>query len=464
MIQQAPLPAGSQAYDWLWLIPALPLAAAALCGILLFLTLRSRGAGKKKAAAHGHGHAEAGHGADAHAAHGHDAHGADEHSADHGHAKVAAGIGGLGPWVAALSMYAAFALSLKGFAILRELPEAARVIRSTSWAWIDTGTFGIDVAMHLDPLSSVMTLVVTGIGALIFTYAAGYMKGDPGYAKFFGYLALQRFGIRFQRDYFALGLAAPNWLRVMNLVYTLAPTVLAPTVFQGLGSFMAMVSGVPGVETHPAFIEGMNYDRAATWFDAQLKHMDIQLFGVYLPQWARQFHTPWLCGILFWCYLVYFLCPFVAALPPIIKGKWSQVRLAVAMLHSTLFMTYVLYIFVPATGPRFEGSWEAWLTAERSWFWAREMAAWVDSVEVIRWDAFPSGHVATSITCMIVALMLHRRVGLVYLPFVVGLTIATILLGYHYGTDVLAGFMCVVLTFAFCLPAIKWWEKATNPV
>ncbi len=195
MIQQAPLPAGSQAYDWLWLIPALPLAAAALCGILHFLTLRSRGAWKTKASAHGHGHADAGHGADAHAAHGHDAHGADEHSADHGHAKVAAGIGGLGPWVAALSMYAAFALSLKGFAILRELPEAARVIRSTSWAWIDTGTFGIDVAMHLDPLSSVMTLVVTGIGALIFTYAAGYMKGDPGYAKFFGYLALFAFSM-----------------------------------------------------------------------------------------------------------------------------------------------------------------------------------------------------------------------------------------------------------------------------
>ena len=281
---------------------------------------------------------------------------------------------------------------------------------------------------------------------------------------FFGYLLLQRFGIRFQRDYFARGLAAPQWLRVMNLVYTFSPAILAPTVFQGLGSFMAMVSGVPGVEVHPAFNDAMQYDRAATWFDVQLKQMDIQLFGIYLPQWSRQFHTPWLCGILFWCYLVYFLCPFVAALPPILKGKWSEVRMAVAMLHATLFMTYVLYIFVPATGPRFEGGWEKWLTEERSWFWAREMAAWVDSVEVIRWDAFPSGHVATSITCMIVALMLHRKVGLVYLPFVIGLTVATILLGYHYGTDVLAGFVCVGLTFAFCLPAIKWWEKATTPL
>ncbi len=203
MLQQAPLiPAGSPAFDWLWLIPALPLAAAALAGILHFLTLRSRGAWKKSAVPHGndgHGHAAHAHAAHAHAAHGHDAHAdahaADAHAVDHGHAKVSAGIGALAPWLAALSMYAAFALSLKGFMLLRDLPEAARVIRSTAWSWIDTGTFGIDVAMHLDPLSSVMTLVVTGIGALIFTYAAGYMKGDPGYAKFFGYLALFAFSM-----------------------------------------------------------------------------------------------------------------------------------------------------------------------------------------------------------------------------------------------------------------------------
>lgn len=280
---------------------------------------------------------------------------------------------------------------------------------------------------------------------------------------FFGYLVLQRFGIAFQRDYFARGIEAPKWLRFMNLVYTFAPAILAPTVFQGLGSFMAVVSGVPGVETHAAYDPGVSYDRAATWFDAELKQIDTKLFGVYLPLWMRQFQAPWATAILFYCYLVYFLCPFVAALAPILKGKWSQVRLAVAMLHASLFMTYVLYILVPATGPRFEGGWSQWLPQERGWLWANELSAFVDRAETIRWDAFPSGHVATSITCMIVALMLHRKVGLAYLPFVVGLTIATILLGYHYGTDVLVGFACVGVSFAVCLPLIRWWEKATNP-
>ena len=35
-----------------------------------------------------------------------------------------------------------------------------------------------------------MTLVVTGVGSLIHVYSIGYMKDDPGYARFFAYLNL----------------------------------------------------------------------------------------------------------------------------------------------------------------------------------------------------------------------------------------------------------------------------------
>src|SRR5208282_3196347 len=42
----------------------------------------------------------------------------------------------------------------------------------------------------LDPLSSVMILVVTGVGFLIHVYSVGYMAHDNGYYRFFGYLNL----------------------------------------------------------------------------------------------------------------------------------------------------------------------------------------------------------------------------------------------------------------------------------
>ncbi len=283
-------------------------------------------------------------------------------------------------------------------------------------------------------------------------------------ALFFGiYLVLQRFAIVFQRDYYAQGRAAPLWLRLANLLYTFSPAVLAPTLFQGLGSFMAVVSGVPGVESHPAFDPAQNYDRAATYFDLALKQLDISLFGVYLPAWIRQFHTPGLSFVLFYCYIGYYICPFVAALPQIIRGNWQRARLATAMAIGSLLITYVLYILVPATGPRFEGSWSAWLPAESGWFWANEFSVFLDRQEIIRWDAFPSGHVATSITCLLVALIMHRRVGWAYLPLVAGLTVATIYFGYHYATDVLVGFACVAVCFAVVWPLAQWWERATNP-
>jgi NADH-quinone oxidoreductase subunit L len=51
-------------------------------------------------------------------------------------------------------------------------------------------SFQMDWGFLLDPLSSVMILVVTGIGFLIHVYSTGYMGHDNGYYRFFGYLNL----------------------------------------------------------------------------------------------------------------------------------------------------------------------------------------------------------------------------------------------------------------------------------
>jgi NADH-quinone oxidoreductase subunit L len=59
--------------------------------------------------------------------------------------------------------------------------------------WIRSGTFAVDFAFYLDPLSLVMLLVVTGVGLLIHIYSVGYMGDDPGYYRFFAYLNLFMF-------------------------------------------------------------------------------------------------------------------------------------------------------------------------------------------------------------------------------------------------------------------------------
>ena len=89
--------------------------------------------------------------------------------------------------VAILAMASAFLFSLKGFLALR---AGDGIILSTAFDWIPTGDFTVRWSLMIDQLSSLMTLVVTGVGLLIHIYAAGYMKGDEGYAKFFAYLNL----------------------------------------------------------------------------------------------------------------------------------------------------------------------------------------------------------------------------------------------------------------------------------
>ncbi len=58
------------------------------------------------------------------------------------------------------------------------------------WTWMVTGTFQVDAALQLDQLSMVMMLVVTGVGFLIHVFSVGYMRDDPGYARYFAYLNL----------------------------------------------------------------------------------------------------------------------------------------------------------------------------------------------------------------------------------------------------------------------------------
>jgi len=158
---------------WMWWIPLLPLLGSALCGVLHFLTLRSRGAWASKAGGHGHGHehADAGH-------------------ADHDHASVEAGIGALAYPVAVLAMAVSFVLALAAVVRLGSLSDIAISIEGPAWHWIDTGVFPIDISIVIDRLSAVMVLIVTGVGLLIHVYAGGYMKGDPGFAKFFAFLNL----------------------------------------------------------------------------------------------------------------------------------------------------------------------------------------------------------------------------------------------------------------------------------
>ncbi|MCB9530266.1 MAG: NADH-quinone oxidoreductase subunit L [Myxococcales bacterium] len=57
-----------------------------------------------------------------------------------------------------------------------------------AFTWFAAGPLHVDFGFALDPLSSVMILIITGVGTLIHIYSAGYMWEDPGFARYFAYL------------------------------------------------------------------------------------------------------------------------------------------------------------------------------------------------------------------------------------------------------------------------------------
>ncbi len=79
------------------------------------------------------------------------------------------------------------------------LGMSPRLVEVVLFQWIPGGTLStalgpnplsVDWSYQLDPLSSVMILVVTGVGLLIHIYSTGYMWDDSGYYRFFTYLNL----------------------------------------------------------------------------------------------------------------------------------------------------------------------------------------------------------------------------------------------------------------------------------
>ena len=61
-----------------------------------------------------------------------------------------------------------------------------------NWISLGQGTLSqfFNFGMLLDPLTVVMTTIVTSVSLLVQVYSLGYMKGDPGYTRYFTFMSL----------------------------------------------------------------------------------------------------------------------------------------------------------------------------------------------------------------------------------------------------------------------------------
>ena len=60
---------------------------------------------------------------------------------------------------------------------------------TTAWTWLAAGHFNVGLQLLVDPLSTMMMLIVSGVGGLIVLYSIGYMDGDDEERRYFAYIA-----------------------------------------------------------------------------------------------------------------------------------------------------------------------------------------------------------------------------------------------------------------------------------
>jgi NADH-quinone oxidoreductase subunit L len=109
--------------------------------------------------------------------------------------RVAAG------WIATTSVFVAFGGAVWAFLGVHGHSQGGGVLYlgtsvppdrgefTTAWTWLASGHFSVGLQLLVDPLSTVMMLIVSGVGGLIVLYSIGYMDGDDEERRYFAYIA-----------------------------------------------------------------------------------------------------------------------------------------------------------------------------------------------------------------------------------------------------------------------------------
>ncbi len=93
----------------------------------------------------------------------------------------------LSGWIGSVAVLISLICSIIAFA---NLQGGGTPLDETLYEWITGESFAFNIGFRVDALTTVMLLVITGVGFLIHVYSIGYMHGDPGYTRYFAYLNL----------------------------------------------------------------------------------------------------------------------------------------------------------------------------------------------------------------------------------------------------------------------------------
>ena len=95
-------------------------------------------------------------------------------------------------WVTILGVAVSFILSIGVFI---DVHENGNTYNGEVYKWAVSGGIPLSIGFLIDQLTSVMLVVVTFVSLMVHIYTIGYMHEDPGYQRFFSYIALFTFSM-----------------------------------------------------------------------------------------------------------------------------------------------------------------------------------------------------------------------------------------------------------------------------
>ena len=96
--------------------------------------------------------------------------------------------GKLAGWIGTGAIFGAFLCAIGALVALEDRAEDAREVTSSLYQYASAAGLDIELGILVDPLSTFMILVVTGVSSLIHLYSVAYLWTDRGYSRYFSYL------------------------------------------------------------------------------------------------------------------------------------------------------------------------------------------------------------------------------------------------------------------------------------
>jgi membrane-associated phospholipid phosphatase len=192
--------------------------------------------------------------------------------------------------------------------------------------------------------------------------------------------------------------------------------------------------------------------------DDVLIRLDYFIFHVHPTVFIERFEVPVLTDVFQLVYCSYYFLPILLGLVVYLRRDIKDFIHVIFAILFSFYVTYVGYILFPAVGPRFS-LYHLQTTALTGWVVTLPIREYLNWLEHIMRDAFPSGHTMLALVVLFYTWRYEKRLLFLFAPVASLIIVSTIYLRYHYAVDVLAGVILAVPTVVAVEVAMDWWEK-----